>query len=260
MQAASYWAVGKAFFGILPGEVFQKAGMRILLVQAENDEGDLAEMRDGVLVGCDDLTDEEKALPDVPAARLIGEIVGVSHTFDSSQLATVAGWRDATARTGADGKRRELPPLPTRRPAADKAHAVKMAYVHQAELGLPDVPAANLIAEIVGFSDIFVTNQLLSVGSWSQAPARTGGDGKTRNLPPVPVRRAAPKAGERTNGTQGTDGAVEACRPHGWIMVDEDGVSFPNYDRHNGQCAKKRLAEAQRVRRWREQQKVKRSV
>jgi hypothetical protein len=36
--------------------------MRILIVQAENDEGDLAEMRDGVLAGCDDLTDEEKAL------------------------------------------------------------------------------------------------------------------------------------------------------------------------------------------------------
>lgn len=62
VQAAVYWAIGKAFFGILPGEVFQKRGMRILLVQAENDEGDLAEMRDGVLAGCDDLTDEEKAL------------------------------------------------------------------------------------------------------------------------------------------------------------------------------------------------------
>lgn len=62
MQAAIYWAVGKAFFGILPGEIYQKQGMRILLVQAENDEGDLAEMRDGVLAGCDDLTDAEKTL------------------------------------------------------------------------------------------------------------------------------------------------------------------------------------------------------
>ncbi|MCX6995790.1 MAG: AAA family ATPase [Kiritimatiellaeota bacterium] len=61
LQGAMHWAVGKAFFGIMPGEVFQKQGMRILIVQAENDEGDLAEMRDGVLAGCDDLTDEEKA-------------------------------------------------------------------------------------------------------------------------------------------------------------------------------------------------------
>jgi hypothetical protein len=68
MQAAIYWAVGKAFFGILPGDIYQKQGMRILLVQAENDEGDLVEMRDGVLAGCDDLTDEEKEL----ARRRIG--------------------------------------------------------------------------------------------------------------------------------------------------------------------------------------------
>lgn len=60
VQFAIYWAVGRAIFGIVPGEVFQKAGMRILLIQAENDEGDLAEMRDGVLAGCDDLTEEEK--------------------------------------------------------------------------------------------------------------------------------------------------------------------------------------------------------
>ena len=68
MQAAIYWSVGRAFFGILPGEIYQKQGMRILLVQAENDEGDLVEMRDGVLAGCDDLTDEEKEL----ARRRIG--------------------------------------------------------------------------------------------------------------------------------------------------------------------------------------------
>jgi len=62
MQAAIHWAVGKACFDIVPGEIYQRQGMRILLVQAENDEGDLAEMRDGVMNGCDELTDAEKAL------------------------------------------------------------------------------------------------------------------------------------------------------------------------------------------------------
>ena len=62
MHAAIRWSVGKSFFGIEPGDVYQRQGMRILLVQAENDEGDLAEMRDGVLAGCDDLTDAEQAL------------------------------------------------------------------------------------------------------------------------------------------------------------------------------------------------------
>lgn len=60
IQAAMHWAVGKAFFGMEPGDVFQKRGMRILIVQAENDEGDLAEMRNGVLAGCDVLSDDEK--------------------------------------------------------------------------------------------------------------------------------------------------------------------------------------------------------
>ena len=62
MQGAMYWAVGREFFGILPGEIYQAAGMRILIVQAENDDGDLAEMRDGVLKGCNDLSAEEEAL------------------------------------------------------------------------------------------------------------------------------------------------------------------------------------------------------
>ncbi|MCE9615065.1 MAG: AAA family ATPase [Lentisphaerae bacterium] len=62
MQGAMYWSLGRDLFGIMPGEVYQKAGMRILIVQAENDDGDLAEMRDGVLKGCEDLSDEEKAL------------------------------------------------------------------------------------------------------------------------------------------------------------------------------------------------------
>ena len=60
IQKAIYWSVGRALFGLEPGEVYQRSGMRILIVQAENDEGDLAEMRDGVLAGCTDLTPEEK--------------------------------------------------------------------------------------------------------------------------------------------------------------------------------------------------------
>jgi hypothetical protein len=62
MQSAIHWAVGKDCFGIMPGDIYQVEGMRILLIQAENDEGDLAEMRDGVLAGCDELTDTEKGL------------------------------------------------------------------------------------------------------------------------------------------------------------------------------------------------------
>ena len=62
MQLAIYLAAGQALFGIEPGDTFAGHGMKILLIQAENDEGDLAEMRDGVLAGCETLTPEQKAL------------------------------------------------------------------------------------------------------------------------------------------------------------------------------------------------------
>jgi hypothetical protein len=56
MQQMILWAIGRACFGIKP----QKA-LRILLVQAENDDGDLAQMRDGIFDGLG-LTAEERAL------------------------------------------------------------------------------------------------------------------------------------------------------------------------------------------------------
>jgi hypothetical protein len=60
MQAAIHWALGKPFFGICPGDVFQQFGMHILLVQAENDDGDLYEMAAGVMAGCTDLTEADR--------------------------------------------------------------------------------------------------------------------------------------------------------------------------------------------------------
>ena len=53
MQLGIYFSIGKPLFGITPGSAYREKGMRILLIQAENDRGDLAEMRDGVLAGCD---------------------------------------------------------------------------------------------------------------------------------------------------------------------------------------------------------------
>jgi hypothetical protein len=54
LQAMILWALGRACFGITPTRP-----LKSLLIQAENDDGDLAEMRDGVIAGMD-LTDEEK--------------------------------------------------------------------------------------------------------------------------------------------------------------------------------------------------------
>jgi 5S rRNA maturation endonuclease (ribonuclease M5) len=46
MQAAISWATGKPFFGIKPTRP-----LKSLIVQAENDDGDLAEFRDGIIAG-----------------------------------------------------------------------------------------------------------------------------------------------------------------------------------------------------------------
>lgn len=47
-QAAVCWAVGRPYFGIRP-----QNALRILIVQSENDDEDMAEMRDGILAGLD---------------------------------------------------------------------------------------------------------------------------------------------------------------------------------------------------------------
>lgn len=55
MQAALCWAIERDFFGIVPARP-----LRSLMIQSENDEGDLAEMRDGVLAGLG-FTEQERA-------------------------------------------------------------------------------------------------------------------------------------------------------------------------------------------------------
>jgi hypothetical protein len=46
MQCTILWALGRECFGITPARP-----LKSLLIQAENDDGDLAEMRDGVIAG-----------------------------------------------------------------------------------------------------------------------------------------------------------------------------------------------------------------
>jgi uncharacterized ParB-like nuclease family protein len=75
-----------------------------------------------------------------------------------------------------------------RRTNADKARAVMMAYEHRKDLGLPDVPSARAIADLVGVNHETVSRQLAENASWREATARTGADGKTREFPPIPTR------------------------------------------------------------------------
>ncbi|NLF39381.1 AAA family ATPase [bacterium] len=90
MQLAIHLAAGQALFGVEPGDTFTASGMKVLLLQAENDEGDLAEMRDGVLKGCDDLTPEkrERALSNI---RVVTICDTVSDAFGITLDALISG-------------------------------------------------------------------------------------------------------------------------------------------------------------------------
>jgi hypothetical protein len=68
-------------------------------------------------------------------------------------------------------------------------NAIMTAYQQRQQLGLPDVPSARLIADMVKCSDHYAANQLRTVRSWADATARTGADGKTRKIPPPPPAR-----------------------------------------------------------------------
>jgi hypothetical protein len=48
------------------------------------------------------------------------------------------------------------------------------------------------------------------------------------------------------------DGVADALEKVGWLREENGGITFPNFDRHNGQSAKKRALEARRQREHRE--------
>jgi len=71
----------------------------------------------------------------------------------------------------------------------DKRQAIKLAYENRKELGLPDVPAAKLIGDLVGVSEHTARSQIATLSpDWAVATARTGADGRTRSLPIPPPR------------------------------------------------------------------------
>lgn len=51
LQAAISWSLGRAFAGIAPARA-----LKVLTIQAENDDGDIAEMRDGIVAGLSEVS------------------------------------------------------------------------------------------------------------------------------------------------------------------------------------------------------------
>lgn len=73
MQAMILWSLGKLFFGIKPN-----GKLKILMIQAENDDGDLCEMRDGIFKGLGLSEEDQKE-----ACRMIQIVTITSETGES---------------------------------------------------------------------------------------------------------------------------------------------------------------------------------
>jgi hypothetical protein len=74
IQAATKWALGREHFGIKP---FSK--LRVLIIQSENDDGDMAEIRDGIFRGLN-LSEGERAKA-CAAIKVVCESVATGLAF-----------------------------------------------------------------------------------------------------------------------------------------------------------------------------------
>lgn len=101
------------------------------------------------------------------------------------------------------------------------------------EKATPDKPEVFAIAARLGIDPDAVVGKLIRVWSWFDTHTV---DGNAVGVTPELLDRIA-----------GATGFVTAMQESGWVVVSEDGVSLPNFDRHNGETAKKRALTAKRV-------------
>lgn len=114
--------------------------------------------------------------------------------------------------------------------------AILCAYERRAELGLPDVPSARLVAEMVKCDHKTAEIQLGNIPTWRAATARTGADGKKY---PVPTRRPAPAASTigppppfRSQAEQSPAGPPPARPTAPEVPRDSLGRKIPEQIRH----------------------------
>lgn len=96
-----------------------------------------------------------------------------------------------------------------------------------------DKPEVFAIAARLGIDPDAVVGKLMRVWSWFDTHTV---DGNAAGVTTALLDRIA-----------GATGFVSAMHESGWVVVAEDGVSLPNFDRHTGETAKKRALTAKRV-------------
>jgi hypothetical protein len=101
----------------------------------------------------------------------------------------------------------------------------------------PDKPEVFRMAERLGIDPDAVVGKLIRVWVWADQQTTNG------NAPSV-TRLLLDRA---TN----VSGFADAMINVGWLVESDDGLTFPNFDRHNGKTAKTRALTVHRVRQHR---------
>jgi hypothetical protein len=99
-------------------------------------------------------------------------------------------------------------------------------------IDLPDQPEVVGMARRLNLDIDTVVGKLLRVWAWADAVTTDG------NIPHVDAAYVDDKVK--------CPGFTDAMAAVSWIRVKNSGISFPNFDRHNGKSAKKRAEDSQR--------------
>lgn len=91
---------------------------------------------------------------------------------------------------------------------------------------LAEDPAVIGIADRVGLDEFAVVGRLHALWVWADAQSR---DGHAHSVTKMWVNRKVQR-----------DGFAEAMVDVGWLAVESNGISFPNFENHNGATAKTR--------------------
>jgi len=97
----------------------------------------------------------------------------------------------------------------------------------------PDKPEVHQLAESLGIDPDAVVGKLLRIWVWADQQTL---DGNARSVTKSLLDRVT-----------SVSGFADAMLSVGWLTKTEAGFAFPNFDRHNGQTAKKRATGAKRV-------------
>jgi len=107
------------------------------------------------------------------------------------------------------------------------------------EISTPDKPEVLRMSRILNIDRDAVFGKLLRLWAWFD---KNSVDGVVDGVVDADIDNICKQ-----------DGFAAACQSVGWLLIDKgsERISIPNFDRHNGESAKKRALKNERQARWR---------